>query len=260
MALRLSGRPPRGNNAAALRKWGIVFLALGIFGESILRNGLLSMDTVSMEELLAAMETDPVVMGLAAVALMLQFVETCAAPIFAFLLVEGFQRTSSFEKYLLRVAGVALASEIPYNLAYGGKLLVTASRNPAWSMVICLVMLFFMNRYSEKGIKYFAMKVLIFTAAILWCLMLHIDQGICIVVLVAILWYARSKSNVRAMFGFCGAMVCTLFNMFYIGACLSAILLHRYDEERGEQSAVFNHCAYPCILLLCGVAYRFLSA
>lgn len=261
MALRLSGRrPSKGSSAAALRKWGILFLAFGVFGKCILRNGLLSMGSITMAELLAAMEADPMVMGVAAVALMMQFLETCAAPVFAFLLVEGFQRTSSFEKYLLRVGALALVSELPYNLAYGSRLLDLSSRNPAFALVICLVMLYFMNRYSGKGVKNIAMKVLIFVAAFLWCLMLHIDQGICLVVLTACLWFARDKSNVRALFCFCGAMVCTIFDMFYIGACLSSILLHRYNEERGDQSVAFNYAAYPAILLFCGIAGRFLIA
>lgn len=260
MALRLSGRRPnKGSDAAALRKWGIIFLTLGTAGRCLLLNRLLGIGTVSNEELLAAMQADSTVMGIATVGLVCLILETCAAPMFSFLLVEGFQRTSNFEKYLLRIAGVALVSELPYNLALSGTLLDMNSRNPVFGLLICLLMLYFFNRYSGKGFKLTAMKALIFAAAFLWCLMLHIEQGICLVVMVGFLWLVREKSNIRAMCGFCSAMVCTLFDMFYIGSCMSFILLHKYNEEKGEQNRVFNYAFYPVMLLIVGIAGLFIG-
>ena len=259
MSLRLSSRrAPKGTDAAAIRKWGMIFLTIGIIGQGILQNRLLQMNSVSGNELLAAMESNPMVMPLLTAALVCKVIETCAAPLFAFLLVEGFQRTASFEKYLIRVGAVAIISELPYNLAYGGKFFELTSRNPVFGMVICLVMLFFYTRYPDKGLKNFAMKALITAAAFLWCLMLHIDQGISLVVMVAMLWYARSKSNERAVLGFCSAMVCTLFDMYYIGSCLAFIMLHRYDEERGEQNEKLNYAFYPAALLAVGIVGLFL--
>ena len=259
MSLRLSSRrAPKGTDAAAIRKWGMIFLTIGIIGQGILQNRLLQMNSVSGNELLAAMESNPMVMPVLTAALVCKVIETCAAPLFAFLLVEGFQRTASFEKYLIRVGAVAIISELPYNLAYGGKIFELTSRNPVFGLVICLVMLFFYTRYPEKGLKNFALKALITAAAFLWCLMLHIDQGICLVVMVAMLWFARSKSNERAVLGFCSAMVCTLFDMYYIGSCMAFIMLHRYDEERGEQNEKLNYAFYPAVLLAVGVVGLFL--
>jgi amino acid permease len=89
--------------------------------------------------------------------------------------------------------------------------------------------------------------------------MLHIDQGICLVVMVAILWAAREKSNVRAMYGFMAAMICTLFNMYYIGCCLSCIMLHRYNDERGDQNEKLNYAFYPVMLLILGIVGKFIG-
>lgn len=260
MSMRLrSNRPAKGTDAAALRKWGIIFLTLGTIGRCLLQNRLLGVGTVSSDELFNAMQSNAGIMGIATLSLFLQIIETCAAPLFTFLLVEGFLRTSSFEKYLLRIGGVALVSELPYNLAYTGKLLDLTSRNPVFGLFICLIMLYFFSKYAEKGFKNTAMKTMIFVAAFLWCLMLHIDQGICLVAMVAFLWAVREKSNIRAMCGFCSAMVCTLFDMFYIGSCLSFIMLHKYNEERGEQNEKLNYAFYPVMLLLVGVAGMFLK-
>jgi hypothetical protein len=217
------------------------------------------MNSVTGNELLGAMESNPMVMPLLTAALICKIIETCAAPLFAFLLVEGFQRTRSFEKYLIRVGAVALISELPYNLAYSGRIFELSSRNPVFGLFICMVMLYFYTRYPDKGMKNFAMKALITLAAFLWCLMLHIDQGICLVVMVAILWAAREKSNLRAMYGFMAAMICTLFNMYYIGCCLSCIMLHRYNDERGEQNEKLNYAFYPVMLLVLGIVAKFIG-
>ena len=259
MSMRLAARRiPQGRDAASIRKWAMIFLTVGIIGQGIIQNRLLHMNSVSGDELLAAMEHSPMVMPLLTVALIFKVVETCAAPLFAFLLVEGFQRTRSFEKYLLRVGAVALVSELPYNLAYGGKLFELSSRNPVFGLFICMVMLFFYARYEDKGLKNTAMKALITVAAFLWCLMLHIDQGICLVIMTAILWYARARSNGRSVLGFCGAMFCTVFDMYYIGSGLACIMLHRYNEERGEQNEKLNYAFYPAVLLIVGIIGLFI--
>lgn len=259
MSERLSSRRPvRGSDAAKLHKWAILFMTAGIIGRCILQNALLGMNTLTVEELLAAMEGTPGSMVILTVALMCEITETCAVPLLSFLLVEGYQRTSGFEKYLARVGALALISELPYNLAMEGKLLHLGSRNPVFALVIALVMLHFFGRFAEKGLKNTVMKVLIFAAAFLWCRMLRIDHGIFVVIFVGILWFVRKKSNLRAMFAFSAAMICTLFDRFYIGACLATILLHSYNEERGEPNRLFHYAVYPVLLLLTGIAAKFL--
>ena len=150
MSMRLAARRiPQGRDAASIRKWAMIFLTIGIIGRSVVQNQLLHMNTITGDELLSTMELDPMAMPLLTVALIFKVVETCAAPLFAFLLVEGFQRTRSFEKYLIRVGVVAVISELPYNLAYSGKLFELASRNPVFGLFICMVMLFFYARYED---------------------------------------------------------------------------------------------------------------
>lgn len=260
MSIRLaSHRIPNGRDAASVRKWAMVFLSMGIIGQGIIQNGLLNLNTLTGDELVSAMDASPMVTTLVTIALACKVVETCAAPLFAFLLVEGFRRTTSFEKYLVRIGGLAIVSEIPYNLAYGGKLLDLGSRNPVFGLFIALVMLFFFNRYSEKGFKNTAIKLLIFAAAFLWCQMLGISQGICLVTLTAILWLGRNKGDLRALYAFVGAMLCTVFSTYYMGSCLSSIMLHRYNGERGEQNVKLNYGFYPAVLLLVGIVSLFIG-
>lgn len=258
MYQRLSRQRPRGVSAAALRNWGIVFLAAGIASRSILQNGILNLSNVSTLELLEAMQTDGTTMVVATIALICQAMETCAAPIFSFLLVEGFRHTSDLRAYMTRVAILAVVSELPYNLAMTGNLLDTVSRNPAFGLLLCMVMLYFFRKYGEKGLKNTAMKALVFVASFLWCLMLHIDQGICLVVMVAVIWAFRNKGTMRAMFGFCSALICSLFDLFYMVSAMAFIFLHLYNGEEGDQNRAFNYAVYPVMLLVFGIAAKFL--
>lgn len=255
MSIRLASRRiPNGRDAASIRKWAMIFLAAGIIGQSVIHNGLLSAHAITQEQLLSAMDADSSLMGLVTVALVCKILETCAAPLFAFLLVEGFLRTASFERYLIRVGALALVSEIPFNMAYSGKFLDLGSRNPVFGLFISLIMLYFYSRYDQKSLKNILMKLVITAAAFLWCVMLGIDQGRCLVVLVGILWLVRDKSNVRSLYCFMGTMVCTLFSIYYMGSCLACIMLHRYNDERGEQNGKLNYAFYPVLLLVAGAA------
>lgn len=170
-------RKSKGLTGTALRAWGIAFLALGIAGQSIIQNRILGLGSVSTAELLEAMNSDPSIYGLATAALVFQALQTCAAPIFSFLLVEGFLHTSNQKNYLIRVCAAALISELPYNLAMSGTILDFSSRNPLFGLALCLVMMMLYSRYQEKGFSNTAIKAVISVASFVWAKMLGIDSG-----------------------------------------------------------------------------------
>lgn len=268
MGMILSNRkPPKGSSAAALRKWAVIFLLVGIVGRSVFLNGMLGLDSLRIdaaqnEQLSALLETNgDAGMALTAVVLCC-FAETCAIPLFAFLLIEGVRHTASLEKYLLRLIGFALVCELPFNLATSGELLDLGSRNPAFGLVVCFLMLFFFRNYGEKSLKNTLMKTVIFVAAFLWTMMLSIEFGYALAIFTGMLWLAREKSNFRAMYAFGAAMICTMIpnenQFFFIGACLSSIMLHRYTEELGEQNRILNYAVYPVCLLILGIAAKFI--
>ncbi len=256
MSQVLGRQRPRGISASGLRNWAIIFLAAGIFGKGVLQNGMLY--GASGAELFELMQTDANAMTIATIALVCQAIETCAAPLFAFLLVEGYQKTSDFQKYITRVGLLALAAELPYNLAVSGKLLDLGSRNPAIALVIALVMLWFFSKYPEKTAKNFGMKAMAFVGAFLWCQMLRVDHGNCLVVLTAVLWLVRRKADHRALYGFSASLVCSLFDVFYMVSTMSFMLIHMYNGEEGNQNRIFNYAVYPVLLLAAGIAAKFI--
>lgn len=74
-----------------------------------------------------------------------------AFPIFAFLTVEGYCHTSNFRKYLLRMLLFALLSEIPFDLAIGGRIFYPLHQNVLWSFLISLGLIHWNERAKASG-------------------------------------------------------------------------------------------------------------
>ena len=73
-----------------------------------------------------------------------------AFPIFAFLLVEGFFRTQNLWFYLLRLLGLAIISEIPFNLLYGGSIVYPLHQNVIWTYIIGLLFVILLEEFKER--------------------------------------------------------------------------------------------------------------
>lgn len=248
---RLSDNSPSGISGNALRTWGLLFLAAGAIGRGLLQTRLLGVGSANTQQLLAAMDAN---MGAATLAIVLQAIEACAMPIFAFLLLEGFQNTSNFKNYLLRVLGVAVLSEIPYNLAVSAKLLDTATRNPVFGLVLGLVVLYLYDRFPGKTFQNVLIKVLVTVAALVWASMLNIEGASCLVVILACLWAFRAKPMLRNFAGATGAIVCSMISPFYMASPMGILVVHMYNGEKGNVNRMVSYLAYPALLLLVAAA------
>ena len=237
---------------------GVLFLTLGVAGKTLIQNRILDMADTTSDQLLSLLNQKPELMSAATVALVLQMIYCCAVPVFTFLLVEGFCHTANYRKYLLRVLGVAVLSELPYNLSMGDSLLVTGSRNPVFSLVIALVVLYFYRRYSEKSARNFAVKAAVTLAAVLWIGMLRIDDGLAVLLLVTVIWGLRNKPNFRTLGSCAAAIACTLISPYYALAPLPFIATHFYNEEKGNGNRVLAYLSYPAILLAIALAGEYL--
>lgn len=244
---------PKGLSMQGLRVFGLLFVVLGMLGQSILQNGILRVNTSDGSALLQTLE-NPDNFTLAAIALVLQFVLACAVPIFAFMLVEGFRKTSNFKNYLIRVAILAVASEMPFNLATAGWVpSAWNSRNPVFALVLGLVMLFIFRYYSGKSFKNIMIRLLVVALGIVWVEMLRIQDGAAIVVMVAALWTMRKKRSLQVLGGCVVMFVCTIFSLFYMVAPLTFLVVFFYNGEKGEGNRIVNYVAYPVLLLAIGL-------
>lgn len=73
-----------------------------------------------------------------------------AYPIFAFLLVEGFFHTHDLRRYVLRLLGWAVVSEIPFNLMYAGSAIYPYHQNVLWTLLLGLPLIALIERARDR--------------------------------------------------------------------------------------------------------------
>lgn len=246
-----------GISARTLRLWGMVFIFAGIIGRGVIQAHMLGITGENTQNLLDILSTKPNAMTLTAFSIAMQAAETCAVPIFAMLLIEGMQNTSSFKDYFLRVVTLAVFCEIPFNMALSAKLLDFKTRNPVFGIVICMFMLFLWRNYDVKSKKNALIKFLIAMVAILWCEMLKIDFGAAMVIIVAILWAFRKNTLFFNFAGAAAAMTCTLISPFFLASPMGFLAVHSYNGDEDTNSHKYNYLLYP-VLLIIGWAFGIL--
>lgn len=254
---RLGETRPKGLTGTSLRTWGILMAAAGIIGRCVLQNTILGIGGATTQQMLEALSASSDSMMIAAVALIMQGLEACAVPIFALLLTEGFVHTKNWSKYLLRVAAVAVISEIPYDLAVSGKVLDMSVQNPCIALILSMVVLYLFSRFSDPTAAHRFTKAIVLVAAVVWAEMLNTGHGTPLVLLSAVFYLMRNRTNLRGLAAAGVAMLCTIISPFYIAASMGCLLAHLYNGEQGESNRLVNYLAYPVILLAVFLAAKY---
>lgn len=247
-----------GITVTALRTWGMIFLAAGVIGRGVIQNHILGFAGMSTQQMLEVLESSETAMNYVSLSIAMQALETCAAPIFAILLVEGILHTSGFTKYFTRVLGLALLTEIPYNLAVGKSFLDFGTRNPVFSLVLGMLLILFYQRYNTRGFKNLMIRILVTVAALLWVKMLSIEFGTAIIVILVVLWALRAKPMYRNFAGASAAIACSLFSPFFLASPMSFLIIHMCNWEKGEENRRVNYLMYPGMLLIATIVGKFL--
>lgn len=254
MAKRLQEhREPFGISRNALWLLGMLFTLLGMMSRGLLQTRALGIGTNNGQQLMELLSVSGG-MTAAAVALILEALESCAVPIFAVLTLESFQKTRSVRKYLLRVTALALISEIPYNLALGGKLWDPSSRNPVFALVLGLVMLYLFRCHGDKTFKNIFIKVFVFAAALLWAVILRVKFGVMLLLILTVLWALRDRRTLKYLMAAAVAISCCVGNPLYMFSPFSFLLIHYYRGEKGNENPILHYTMYPLLLLLTGLA------
>lgn len=133
--------------------------------------------------------------------LMLRCIGRLSFPIFAFLLVEGFNHTHSRKKYALRLVIGALLAEIPFNLVVSG--------SPIWryqQSIMITLLLGFCALVAMERCKKLAWKPVAMLPFAILAELLHADYGWGGVVLIALFELSRYTYN-RNLVRFFGMLV-----------------------------------------------------
>lgn len=254
--LRQPGKKGLGRQQLLL--FGMLFLLAGMVSRSFLQNRVLQMGSITGWQLLEVMSTSSGAVAAATVALVMQALETCGIPIFAFLLVEEYETCKNRRKMLLFLLIMALVSEIPYNFVMWGKFLHLTSRSPAVAMVIGMAVLYFLHRYSENSFKHVLVRIFVGIAAVLWAVMLNVDHGVALLVVMMTMWALRKKKHLLALVGGAVAAACVLISPFYIVSAMGILPVYLCREEEPADTKIFPYLIYPVLLLVAGLLSYFI--
>lgn len=177
---------------------------------------------------------------------LLRTIGRIAFPMFAFLLVEGFLHTGSRKRYFMRLFGMALLSEIPFNLAVSGNFFMSSHQNTLFTLALGLLLLVLLSRWRKQKFLQMGGLLLFLVAASV----LRVDYTAYGVALIVIFYwfYADRKASMIL-----GAVLSFLNSMGNLGAAaLAYIPLSLYDRKKqpNRKRAWVFYVFYPAHLLV----------
>jgi len=195
-------------------------------------------------------------------------------PIFAFMIVEGFFHTGSLKKYVTRLLIFAVVSEIPFNLAIGGRVFYPTHQNVLWTFLIAIGLMWLNERVREKKP---AQRVLVFVGTLLLGYILglvtmvdYMHAGVLTVLVFYFFrertWFCRAAQLVLLWYinaEILGGLVYPVelfgsaFEISQQGFAVFALVpIWLYNGERGKKSKALQYAFYafyPAHLLILGL-------
>lgn len=169
-----------------------------------------------------------------------------AFPIYCFMLVEGFMRTRNIQKYLSRILVFALVSEIPFDLAFAGKVFYWDYQNVMFTLFWGLIAMYVSHTVELKTDKWFIKwpittgTWLIAAWAAEWMLT---DYGAKGVGCICVLYLLRYVPSLQLL---CGAAVFT----WELPAPIAFLFIALYNGKKGLGLKHFFYAFYPVHLML----------
>ena len=178
-----------------------------------------------------------------------------AFPIYCFLLVEGFQRTHNVKRYFGRMLLFALISEVPFDLAFSGRLWNMQYQNVFFTLFIGLMVIAGLRLVDQRlsgsetwrklaGVGLYAV---IIAAGSVLALVLKTDYSFKGILAITVLYLFRSRRKAQI---WAGVIAFLLMDGLEMIAALSFLLIWFYNGARGRQNKYFFYFFYPAHLLL----------
>lgn len=171
-----------------------------------------------------------------------------AFPIFCFLLVEGFLHTRDAKKYAVRLFIFALISEIPFDLAFFGKILEFSHQNVFFTLFLGLVTLMAVKHFEDNKL----LKILSMLIGIGVAIFLATDYDGFGVALILLLYLFRDNIWLRNI-------LCSISLLWEAAAVIAFIPITFYNGKRGIKLKYFFYIFYPTHLLLLYAVAQFLT-
>jgi hypothetical protein len=181
-------------------------------------------------------------------------------PIFVFLLVEGFHHTKDVKKYLLRMGAFALISEIPFDLAFYGKVLEFNHQNIFFTLFLGLLCMYLMSIVEKKFSRNFLVMNLLNALLTLMigiiAFIMKTDYDYRGIILIVAFYLFRESKLLR---GFSLLFVSGyLLGYINILATASIIPITLYNGQKGKSIKYAFYIFYPAHLLILAFINRFI--
>lgn len=174
------------------------------------------------------------------------FIGRFAFPIYCFLLVEGFQRTGSRKKYIIRLFLFAILSEIPFDLAFHGEMWSLAGQNIFFTLSLGMLMMAGMEEIEKRCRNIWMLhigRVLVFLVIAGIAELIACDYGAHGIIAIALLYLFRKNKTEQLIAG------CVAF-AWEITAPIAFIPVAFYNGKRGISLKYVFYAFYPVHLLL----------
>ena len=174
-----------------------------------------------------------------------------AFPIYCFLLAEGYTHTSNFKKYASRLLIFAFISEIPFDLAFYGKL-GFVHQNIFFTLFIGLAAIYLIDNKKEKYKLY---NTLIIIASSVLAVLLRTDYQFMGIIYILSFYFTRNLSMKKRLLATAPVMIAVNLSAGWIQqfSVLALIIIYFYNNEPGVKNKFLQmsfYIAYPLHLLI----------
>ncbi len=226
---------------------GAILLTLYFFSTAVIQNAILHVPDYTPQQLSDLLGSDPEAMLWAGIASVAEIVGMIAISIYAYLLVQGVEHTSSMWRYALSVLVFALISEAPYDLAVFGRVWDWSSQNTLWGVSIALITLWLMKHIEGRGMKTYVFSAVAAVGGCLWAALIRCQFGWGFVLIASVLFLLRERRTVSLIAGVGASLV-------YMTASMGFILISLCNGERttgdSKPGKYTYYAYYPLILAL----------
>lgn len=226
-----------------------------LLGPVLIENGIYSVGNLSLEYMGELLAEGYVGYVYAAYQIMRRLIGRIAFPVYCFLLVEGFQKTGSREKYGLRLFLFALISEIPFDLAFYGKAFEWKHGNVFFTLWIAFLMLYLWESLRENMKNLWMIwgtGIVVFLASALLAELIHCDYGAKGIIAIALLYLFRRNKAEQLIAG------CVAF-IWEITAPLAFIFAAFYNGKKGLKWKYIFYVFYPAHLFILYLVHMLLQ-
>lgn len=226
---------------------GALLLTLYFFSAAVIQNGILHVNSYTPQQLNELLGGDAEAMLWAGVASVAEIVGMIAISIYAYLLAQGVEHTSSMGKYALSVLVFALISEVPYDLAVFGRVWDWRSQNTLWGVFIALITLWLMKSVEGRGAMTYVFSAVAALGGCLWAALINCQFGWGFVLIASVLFLLRRRRTICLIAG-------VGVSLIYMTASMGFIFISLCDAERANRDSKLVKYAYyayyPLILAL----------